>query len=820
MTIVSQRSFSGGEISPNLYARTDLEKYVTSLRTCRNFMIMRHGGASNRPGFYYVNETKDSTKQSRLIPFIFNDDQTYAIEVGDQYMRFIRNGAYVEVSGVSAWSNVTAYDIADLVLEGGVYYYCVQAHTNQQPPNATYWYALTGTIYEIPTPYLEADIFKINYDQSADVITLTHPSYEPRELSRTGHTAWTLATITFAPSQAAPTGLAVSGTAGTVAYWVVTAVNDETFEESLATAEVGANSVASSGSPRTLSWTVAAGATNYNVYKKSNGVYGFIGVAAGTSFIDDGIDADTTITPPASRNPFSGSNNYPSTSTYYQQRHGFANTNNNIQIVEFSKSGNFKNFTRSNPLQDDDAVSFQLASLQSNAVKHMLTLGRLVILTAGGEWVIQGDQAGIMKIGEINSEQISYYGCSDLRPIIVGASALFVQARSSIVRDLLNDTVDGYISDDLTIFSSHLFDGYTIVDWTYSQIPDSIVWSVRSDGSMLGFTYIRRQRLFAWHRHDTLGEFESVVSVPEGNEDRLYAVIKRTIDGNTVRYIEQMQSRLISDIKDAIFMDSALTYDGTHTGSTTMTLSGGTTWAYTETLTLTASASEFVAGDVGKQIHLTGSDGTIIRCDIVAYTSNTVVSVKPHKTVPVGMRSVAISSWGTAVKTLSGLDHLEGEEVSVFGDGFVEASPNNASYDTITVSSGEITLSRHYVKIHVGLPYTSDIETLDVDTNQGETTKDKRQLISEVHIFVEQSRGVFAGTEPPTDDTVDPLEGLYEYKQRSDETQEQAVALKTGIINIRMQGTWNTNGRVFIRQVDPLPLQVLSIMPSGYIPFR
>jgi len=121
-----------------------------------------------------------------------------------------------------------------------------------------------------------------------------------------------------------------------------------------------------------------------------------------------------------------------------------------------------------------------------------------------------------------------------------------------------------------------------------------------------------------------------------------------------------MESRLIGDIEDLIIMDSALSYDGTHSGSTTMTLSGGTNWTYDEDLTLTASvASTFVAGDVGNEIHLTGTDGTLIRCEITAYTSDTVVTVRAHKTVPAGMRSVAITSWGKAVDEFSGLEHLD-----------------------------------------------------------------------------------------------------------------------------------------------------------------
>jgi len=828
MTAISQRAFSGGEITSSLYARTDVEKYVSALRTCRNFMVMRHGGATNRPGTTFINEVKDSTKKVRLIPFIFNSEQTYVLEFGEQYIRVYRNGAIVTVSGVSAWQDSHGYVVGDLASYSGTNYYCIQAHTSvlatNRPGTGTswqdYWYALTGDIYEIPTDYLEDDLATLNYDQSADVVTITHPSYPTAELARTGHTAWTLTDISFIPGIDAPGNLAVSGSSGTADQWVVTSIDEESFEESLPTSPVGSDTVASSGSPRTLSWDAVTGAGEYNVYKLYNGVYGFIGIAGSNSFIDDGIDPDTSEAPPTERNPFDGADNYPSTSTYHQQRHCYGNTNNKPENVECSRSGAYKNFTRRSPLQDDDAVSFTLASNQVNAIKHLRTIGKLIAFTSGGEWVIKGDESGIIKAGAVNAEQISYHGSGNLPPLIIGSSALYVQARGSLVRDFISDAVDGYSSDDLTIYSAHLFDSYTIVDWAYQQIPHSIVWAVRSDGVLLGFTYIRKQQMYAWHRHDTDGSFENCCVVPEGNEDFLYLVVNRTIDGSTVRYIERMNTRKISDIEDLIIMDCALSYDGTNTGSITMTLSGGTGWTYDETLTLTASSAFFSAGDVGNEIHITGADGTIIRASITAYTSDTVVSVKPNKTVPEDMRDTAFTTWGKAVDTISGLGHLEGKDIAVFADGFVEASPNNSAYATITVDSGAATLSKCYVVIHAGLPITSDIETLDIDTVDGETLADKKKLINKLNLFVENTRGLFAGSKIPSDDDDDPLEGLYEIKARNSEGYDDPVSLKTEVLEINLEAGWNSNGRVFIRQVDPLPATILSIVPSGYIPFR
>lgn len=893
--LLSKRNHTSGELSPAMYGRTDVAAYQNGLRTCRNFLVRKHGGVQNRPGTKYICSVKTSTDRVRLIPWEFNADQTYVLEFGNKYIRFIRNGAQVTVSGVSDYDGGTAYVIGNLVASGGINYYCIQEGTGQTPASSpTYWYPLTGDIYEIPTPYSATDVQLLNFSQSGDVMTLTHPSYAVRELARTGHTNWTLSLETFAPSISAPTGLA-SSASGTSKYYVVTAVKEDTYEESLPTDPVGSSSETS-----TLSWNSVADAKEYNVYKKKGGVYGFIGVADDPSFTDATISADVTDTPPNVRNPFAvtplktvtvseggtgyavgniltvtqtgatngklrvnkvnagavtdisivnpgenyavandlavtggeGSNakinitevvtqNFPATSAYYQQRHMFAGILSDTEKVFGSKSANFKNFTTSSPLQDDDAVTFPVRGRQVNSVKHLIDLGKLIIFTSGAEWVIHGDQSGILRAGEVNQVQQSYNGCSFLRPIIINDTALYVQARQNMVRDLKYqmspDGSDGYTGTDLTVMSEHLFDRFLLEDWAFTQTPNPIAWIVRDDGVLLGLTYLRDHRVFAWHRHDFQdASVENVASIAEGSEDVLYLAIRRTIDGSEVRYIEKFASRRVNTILDAIFMDSTLTYDGRNTGSITMTLSGGTNWTYDETLTLTASSAFFSSEDVGNEIHITGTDGTILRCRIMAYTSDTVVSVQAQRTVPTAMRGTATTEWGKAVDELSGLDHLEGEDVAIMGDGFVIASPNNDSYTVKTVENGTVLLEKPCVVIHAGLPFIADLETLDIDTPSGEALAGASKLVTSVRLYVEASRGIFAGPQPPSGD--DPLEGLYEFKGRNAETYDEPTSLKTDVIEIKTKSLWNTNGRVFVRQVDPLPLNILGIFPDMMLP--
>lgn len=853
MSVAIQRSFSGGELTPSLWVRTDIAKHATGLKTCRNFCIQKHGGVSNRSGTSFVSEVKDSTKAIRQIPFIYNAEQTYVLEFGNLYMRVIRNGIpqydlTLTITGISNASQaVLSYTGTDPANGEEIYISTVVGpmatfvngrnfkianvnagantlellYMDGTPVDSSAFGAYTsaGTakrVYEIVTPYLEADLPLLQYSQSADIVTLTHRSYAVQRLSRTGHTSWTLIPEVFAPAQAAPTSPTNDGAgAGTAGDWVITAIAEDTYEESLASSST-TTSTDPSSTPVNISWSAASGALEYNVYKKINGVYGFIGVARGTTFKDDGIDPDTTITPPDARDPFNATNHYPATSGYAQQRQIFANTNLENEKVWTTKSGAFRNMSISSPLQDDDAVTFNLAGTKVNAVQHILDLDGLIIFTSGSEVQILGDSNGVLRPGQVNPKTKSYWGSSPIKPVIIGNTALFVQARTTTIRDLYNDSIEGFKGNDLTVYSSHLFEDYEVVDFTYQQLPNSTAWAVRNDGALLGVTYIREQQFLAWHRHDTDGVIENVVSVPEGTEDALYICVKRTINGVTKRYNERFKRRRITNILDAAFMDSSLSYDGRNTSSTTMTISGSG-WTATDELTLTASASFFTAEDVGNQIFMYDASGQVVRFTITGFTSDLVVTGFPHMTVPVTLQSLPRTTWSKAISALKGLWHLEGEDVSVFGDGFVAANPNNVAYEIVTVENGIAQLEKPYAVIHAGLPFTSDIETLDIDSNATETMIDKNKLITEVIVYVRDSRGFWAGTKDPLSDSVF-VDILRETKLRNGETMNDPIALRTEAIPIKIQSTWEAQGHVFIRNTDPIPLEILAIAPKGFIP--
>ena len=840
MPALIQRTFASGEIAPDLYGRSDLAKYQTALKTCRNFIVRKYGGIANRPGTYYTSEARYSDKLALIRPFVFSTDQTYALEFGDQYMRVFRNGLQLTdstktITGATAANPVVITAVAhgfsngnevSIASAGGMWqinnrnFLVANAAANTfeltyldgTPVNGTTFTAYTsgGTasrVYQITTPYLEADLDSLNFSQSGDVITITSQSYAVRELSRTGHTSWSLATPTFAPSNAAPASpSAVNGTAGTTVWrYKVSTVATDTLEESLPTAMFSCTGgTPTLAAPNTMSWTAAAGALEYYVYREvlpGNGVYGYIGTAATTSFNDPYITTNAGETPVMANNPFNATGDYPSTSAYFQQRKCFAGTLNNPEEAWLSRAGQYNNLTTSSPMQDSDAINFTIVGSQVNSIRHMVDLGGFIILTSGAEWLAAGNADGAVTPTAINLVPQSYNGCAEIQPIVINNSALYVQARGSFIRNITYNRQTGYENKDVSLYSPHLFENYSIVDWCYQQIPNSVVWAVRDDGIMVALTYLPEEQVYGWHRHDTDGVIESVCSIPEGRQDTTYMIVARNINGAVKRYIERSMPREETNIEDAFFVDCGLSYDGRNTNSShTMTLSGGTTWSYTEDLTLTSSTAYFTSGMVGDAIVLNIGDVSV-KCQIIGYTSGTQVTVNTNKDVPVAFRSVAIAVWSRAASGFYGLWHLEGKTVSILADGNVEAQQ--------VVTGGTIAMQEPYSVVHAGLPYDCDIVTLPVDLPQAtDSVANKKKLATHVDIYVKASRGIFAGSD---------LDHLFEWPQRALENYGQPTDLYTGIVEIPIGSTWNNTGQIALRQSDPLPISIIALTTVGQI---
>jgi len=518
-----QRSFSGGEISPEMFGRFDDAKYQSGLARCRNFITKPQGPAENRPGFAFVRAVKDSTKKVRLIPFTYSTTQTMVIEMGPGYFRFHTQGATLMSGGVP---------------------------------------------YEIANPYAEADLFDVHYVQSADVLTLVHPNYAPRELRRLGATNWQLTTLSFAAPIAAP-GAPTLVAAGHTAvkytyYYVVTAVDSEGVSESAASAASSAGgNLFETGATVTISWAAVTGASRYNVYKLQGGLYGYIGQTTGLSIVDDNISPDLGKTPPLYDSVFGGAGDYPGAVSYFEQRRCFAGTTNKPQNIWMTKSGTETNMSYSLPIRDDDRIAFRVAAREANTIRHIVPLTQLLLLTSSAEWRVTSVNSDAITPSTISVRPQSYVGSSNVQPVIINNTLIYGAARGGHVRELAyNWQASGFITGDLSLRAPHLFDTFDITDMAYAKAPQPMVWFVSTSGRLLGLTYVPEQQVGAWHWHDTDGVFESCTVVAEGSEDVLYCVVRRTINGASVRYVERMASRQFSDQADAFFVDCGATYSG------------------------------------------------------------------------------------------------------------------------------------------------------------------------------------------------------------------------------------------------------------------
>lgn len=433
-----------------------------------------------------------------------------------------------------------------------------------------YWYAL-GAVYEIPTPYAEADLAAIKFAQSGDILTLTHPSYAPRELRRNGATDWTLVETSFGSTLSAPTISSVTATTAsspsdTQSYsYVATTVSDDQLDESVASAASSAtNQLFDTGALNTINFS---GSARRNVYKLSGGLYGYIGQSTGTTLVDDNIAADVSRTPPENQDPFAS--DYPRTVAYFEQRKVFAGTNDNPQNVWMTKTGTESNLDYSIPVRDDDAISIKLAALESSTIRHVVPLDDLILLTDSAEWRLSPVNSESVTPTTVSVRATSYIGANNVQPVVVSRTVVYAAARGGHIRGLGFDfEANSYVSVDLSLRAQQLFDYKSISDLTFGKSPTPIVWAVSSDGNLLGLTFVPEQQVYAWHTHSTEnGTFESCAVIDEGDDSTLYVIVNRTINGSTVRYVEAMGSRYYQTLSDYVGLDSSICYSGSSTDS-------------------------------------------------------------------------------------------------------------------------------------------------------------------------------------------------------------------------------------------------------------
>lgn len=525
MPRVAFRNFTGGEVTPTLSARYDLQKFGSFLQCCENFIPNLHGDIERRPGMRFI---ADLGGKSVLIPFQFNT------EPENNYVLIFREGSITVAS-------------ADGLLAG----------------------------VSIKNPYTLDDVYALSTAQAGDIVYLAHKNYALRKLTRSGTApdyAWALEEVTLNQSinaPAAPTVAFVRDNGDDTAplnytlRYVVTAVDADGVESVASAVGAAAGKYPTDwvvGNHVNLSWAAVDGAEEYNIYRESAGYYGFIGVSRGTSFQDQNFEPDTATTPKEDWNPFEDGNN-PATVAFHQQRLVLGGTKDDPASFFMSRTGDYENFRKSRPLQDDDPVEYMLASGSIDEIRWMASFGDLLIGTSGAEYKATSSGAAITS-SDVQISVQSYWGSSGLSPLIIGQSVMHCQRSGSHVRDLYYSwESDGYAGNDLSLLAPQLVESHHITQWAFQQSPGSNIWAVRDDGVLLCLTYMKEQNVYGWSRHVTQGKVLSVAVISGSQEDVVMLVVEREMGGVKKYFLERLAGRFrdADGIGDAFYVDCGLT---------------------------------------------------------------------------------------------------------------------------------------------------------------------------------------------------------------------------------------------------------------------
>lgn len=825
---ININSFNSGELSPLLDARTDLTKYYSGCRTLENMLVYSYGGATRRPGTEYIAPAKNASDKCRLISFEFALTQAYIIEVGDEYMRFYKDGGQILSAGVP---------------------------------------------YELSTTYDIDDVFELQFIQSGDTMYLVHPEYPPRVLTRSAHTTWTIIDFDnehgpFLAENETTTTITPTATTGDItltssadiwnanhvgALWQVThVIPAESVEGSFVgvanstSVDVQLNRTYDFSTHGKWTGTLllqrsydaevtwedirsihyegdgnitysdeeivddavyrvrcsvhgAAGNPRYSLIARSHRLNGVVEITAYTNAQSVSATVENTLggtgaTTYWSEGAWSVDEGYPSTVAFYEERLVFAATTNNPQTIWFSQTGDWENFLIGT--LDTDAMNYTIAASQVNAIRWLAPQDWLLIGTIGAEWKMgSGSIEEPLTPTMVTTKRQSSNGSAYLQPVMVDNVILYVQRQGRKLRELVYSfEADSFVSPDLTVLSEHIT-GSGITQMAYQKTPDPILWCVTDDGDLSTMTYKRSQDVVGWSLQIFYGDVESVAVIPGDDEDEVWISIEREINGNSVRYIEQFQPRDWGNNQDDIFfVDSGLIFDGgdavdiTNVTQATPAVVGAISHGFSD----------------GEQVKITSvlgmtevNDKVYTVDDATAHTFSL-----DDRTGIVDINSVDFTTYtsGGSVEQVENrfttLNHLRNEIVFVAGDGGFAGS--------YTVSVNTIILDDYYNKVTAGLGYTSKLKPMKLEFKQTQNLRGRTTRITELMVGLYETLGCEFG---PDFDNLTPF-----IFRDIDDPLEAPPPLFTGNKKDYFAGDYSLDSGICIQQRLPLPLTVLNIV--------
>ncbi len=652
-----------------------------------------------------------------------------------------------------------------------------------------------SSAYQLTTVFTESEVFAVQFTQLNDVIWLTHPNHPPQKLIRTSANEWTIANFAivggpFLDDNTTVTTITASATTGTVNL-TVTPTTTSLFTLSSSTLGHHGAYWMIGGLAQTNTTT---GLQEIGYVEITHVINGY--TATATVIKNLKVATATTVW---GEGAWSAVRGYPSCVSLHDWRLWFARTDHEPQRVWASKVFVYEDFALGTQA-DDDALNLPLASTESNEIQWLASSRSMVAGTFGGAFPINsGAEATITPNNARANEEVGF-GASTIMPKILGSFVYYVQRFGKKVREMFylwdNDT---YKSVDATILSPHIL-GQGVVDMGVQKSPEPILYCVLTSGTLATFTREVDQQMQAWARHTTAGTYTSVAIIPSqtASYDEAWVIVERFVGGTQRKYVEFFENIEVPDRQDkCLYLHSALSYDAyeaTQESAVSISMS-----ASSGSVTLTSSTAYFAGANVNKRIRAIDENGNTLGEGTITATASTT-SITLSITTTFSALRYAAGFWGISVSTVSGLGHLSAKTVGVLADGLVESL-------TRTVASEAVTLGSNYFVVHVGLSYDQIIYTLPKEAAaQRGTAQGKLQRINEISFKVNRSTQDFQ---------YGPDSSNLDYVNRA--FTPTVTSLYTGVLppqggGITMRGGYARGAQVYIKNSNPLPIELLSIM--------
>jgi len=733
-------SFNGGEFSPLLYGRTDFQKYGTGGKTVLNFISTIQGPLERRPGTMFVAEVKDSSKKTRLLEFEFSTTQAYIIEAGENYFRFYKDQAQITESGLTI-TNITQANPAVVTITGHPY------------ANGDHVYidSVVGmTEINIPTRYTVANVTANTFELSGiDSTAFTAYSsgglaYRIYEVTSTFLEA-ELFDIKFTQSADvmylthplhAPQTLSRSGhTSWTLADFAFSA---GPFETTNSTATTLAASAATGSVTLTAS---AVTGINDDTGFQSTDIGRFVRIK-NTNWAWGEITAYTSTTVVT---VLVKDGSFPTVATGFWRLGVFSDTTGYPSCVTFFEdrlcfAGSTNNPQRVDGSQNGDYPNFAPTEtdgtvLASNAIAFVLNSNAVNVV----RW-LQDDERGLF-IGTVGGEWI-------LKG--TGGAALAANAAPQAVRST----------------------NYGSANIQPERVGKATLFVQKSKRKVRELKYIFQDDGFSAPDTTELSEHVTVGGIDDTTfQQEPYSVVWAVRgDGELLGLTYEKEQNVVAWHRHELGGTSVITETVASIPATDG--SRDETWVIVKR-TINGGTKRYIE-------YITPIfDSSTVQADAIFVDS-------------------ALQYSGAAVSSLSGLDHLEGESVSVLLDG--------AAHPDVTVTNGAITLQESGEKISVGLGYVSDFETLRIEAGAADgTAQGKTKRIHRVIFRLNRSLGMKVGPNSSELET-------QSFREGSD-LMDTAVPLFTGDFEVDWDGDYETEGHIFVRQDQPLPLTIVAIMP-------